>query len=91
MHSWQRSLHTPRNLLLAPCLAGLALAAMGSGHVSDFGELAMQSASVWQRLGQRLDEAGASHADLVKTTVYIVDLDPATYFALYDDEVPARS
>ena len=60
-----------------------------SGQVGDGGGLAMQSASVWQRLGQRLDEAGASYADLVKTTTYIVNLDPRTYFLLYDDGVPA--
>ena len=60
-----------------------------SGQVGDGGGLAMQSASVWQRLGQRLDEAGASYADLVKTTTYIVNLDPSSYFLLYDDGVPA--
>ena len=60
-----------------------------SGQVGDGGGLAMQSASVWQRLGQRLNEAGASYADLVKTTAYIVNLDPGTYFLLYDDGVPA--
>ena len=60
-----------------------------SGQVGDGGGLAMQSASVWQRLGQRLDEAGASYADLVKTTTYIVNLDPSTYFLLYDDGIPA--
>ena len=59
-----------------------------SGQVGDGGGLAMQSASVWQRLGQQLDEAGASYADLVKTTTYIVNLDPSTYFLLYDDGVP---
>ena len=60
-----------------------------SGQVGEGGGLARQSASVWQQLVQRLDEAGASYADLVKTTTYIVDLDPATYFLLYDDGVPA--
>ena len=48
----------------------------------------MQSASVWQRIAQRLEDAGASFSDLVKTTTYIVDLDPATFFALYQDGVP---
>jgi enamine deaminase RidA (YjgF/YER057c/UK114 family) len=59
-----------------------------SGQVGEGGGLAMQSASVWQRMGQRLEEAGASYADLVKTTTYIVNLDPGTYFALYQDGVP---
>ena len=59
-----------------------------SGQVGEGGGLAMQSASVWERMGQRLEEAGASYADLVKTTTYIVNLDPGTYFALYQDGVP---
>jgi enamine deaminase RidA (YjgF/YER057c/UK114 family) len=59
-----------------------------SGQVGEGGGLAMQSASLWQRIAQRLEEAGGSFSDLVKTTTYIVDLDPATFFALYQDGVP---
>ena len=59
-----------------------------AGQVGEGGGLPIQTASVWERIGQRLAEAGATYADLVKTTTYIVDLDPATYFESYRDGVP---
>jgi 2-iminobutanoate/2-iminopropanoate deaminase len=54
-----------------------------SGQVGEGDGLGAQSASVWQRLGQRLEAAGASYSDLVKTTVYIVDFDPDAEINVY--------
>ena len=38
---------------------------------------------MWERIGERLETAGASISDLVKATTYIVDLDPANDLAPY--------
>ena len=60
-----------------------------SGHVGEGEGLTAQTSSVWARIGQRLEEAGASHADLVKTNIYIVDLDPASDLPAYRAGIPA--
>ena len=60
-----------------------------SGQVGAGDGLAAQSASVWERIGQRLEAAGASYADVVKQTTYIVNYDPARDVAAYRDGVPA--
>ena len=60
-----------------------------AGQVGQGEGLTAQTGSVWARIGQRLEEAGASHADLVKTNIYIVDLDPASDLMAYGAGVPA--
>ena len=60
-----------------------------SGQVGQGDGLAAQSASVWERIGQRLEAAGASYADLMKETTYIVNYDPARDLAAYREGVPA--
>ena len=60
-----------------------------AGQVGQGEGLTPQTASVWGRIGQRLEEAGASYADLVKTNIYIVDLDPGSDLTAYRSGVPA--
>ena len=47
-----------------------------SGQVGQGDDLASQTASVYQRVAERLALAGASLKDLVKTNIYIPDFDP---------------
>ena len=54
-----------------------------AGHVGAGDTLADQTAAVWERVSQRLQAAGASLADLVKATTYIVDFDPETDLPAY--------
>ena len=54
-----------------------------AGQVGAGDGVAEQTAAVWERVAQRLDAAGASLADLIKATTYIVDFDPATDLAAY--------
>ena len=54
-----------------------------AGQVGGGDGLADQTAAVWERVGQQLEAAGASFADLVKATTYIVDFDPETDLASY--------
>ena len=54
-----------------------------AGHLGRGEDFGAQVASAWQRIGERLEAAGASLADLVKATTYIVDLDPARDLAPY--------
>ena len=54
-----------------------------AGQVGDGDGLAAQTAAVWERVARRLDAAGASLADLIKATTYIVDFDPATDLPAY--------
>ena len=54
-----------------------------SGQVGGGDGLADQTAAVWGRVGRQLEAAGASFADLVKATTYIVDFDPETDLASY--------
>ena len=54
-----------------------------AGQVGGGDGVAAQTAAVWGRVGEQLDAAGASLADLVKATTYIVDFDPATHLAEY--------
>ena len=54
-----------------------------AGHVGAGDTLAEQTAAVWERVSQRLEAAGASLADLVKATTYIVDFDPETDLPAY--------
>ena len=54
-----------------------------AGQVGTGDTLAEQTATVWQRVAQRLDAAGASLADLVKATTYIVDFDPQADLPAY--------
>lgn len=54
-----------------------------AGQVGDGENLAAQTASVWGRVGQQLERAGASFADMVKATTYVVDFDPATDLPAY--------
>jgi enamine deaminase RidA (YjgF/YER057c/UK114 family) len=54
-----------------------------AGHVGAGDNLAAQTAAVWERVSQRLEAAGASLADLVKATTYIVDFDPETDLPAY--------
>ena len=54
-----------------------------AGQVGGGDGVAAQTAAVWGRVGQQLEAAGASLADLVKATTYIVDFDPATHLAEY--------
>ena len=49
-----------------------------AGQVAGGDSLEAQAAAVWQRVAERLEAAGASLADLVQTTTYIVDFDPDT-------------
>ncbi|MCY4026641.1 MAG: RidA family protein [Acidobacteria bacterium] len=56
-----------------------------AGQVGTGDGLAAQTASVWGRVGERLVEAGASFADVVKATTYIVDFDPDTDLVAYRD------
>ena len=60
-----------------------------SGQVGGGDDLAAQTAAVWDRIGRQLEAAGASYADLVKTTTYIVDLEPGRDLAVYGRNVPA--
>ena len=60
-----------------------------AGQVGQGEGLTAQTGSVWARIGQRLEEADASYADLVKTNIYIVDLDPASDLMAYGAGVPA--
>lgn len=59
-----------------------------SGQVGPGDSVTTQTTAVWERIGQRLQAAGASYADLVKTTTYIVDYNPETDLAAYRDGVP---
>ena len=61
-----------------------------AGQVGQGEGLTAQTGSVWARIGQRLEDAGASYADLVKTNIYIVDLDPASDLMAYGAGVPAE-
>ena len=54
-----------------------------AGQVGPGDTLAAQTAAVWERVSRRLADAGASLADLVKATTYIVDFDPQTDLAAY--------
>ncbi len=54
-----------------------------AGHVGRGDDFGAQVASVWQRVRDRLEAAGASLSDIVKATTYIVDLDPAADLAPY--------
>ena len=54
-----------------------------AGQIAAGDSLAEQTAAVWERVAQRLEAAGASLADLVKATTYIVDFDPETDLAAY--------
>ncbi len=54
-----------------------------AGHVGAGDTLAEQTAAVWERVSQRLEAAGASLADLVKATTYIVDFDPKADLPAY--------
>ena len=54
-----------------------------AGQVGTGDGLAEQTAAVWERVAQQLDAAGASLADLVKATTYIVDFDPETDLPAY--------
>ena len=54
-----------------------------AGQVGPGEDLAAQAAAVWERVAQRLDAAGASLADLIKATTYIVDFDPQTDLPAY--------
>ena len=60
-----------------------------AGQVGQGEGLTAQTGSVWSRISQRLEEAGASYADLVKTNIYIVDLDPESDLTAYRAGVPA--
>jgi len=60
-----------------------------SGQVGAGDGLAAQGAVVWEGISQRLEEAGASLADLVKTTTYIVNFEPAVDMAAYRALYPA--
>jgi enamine deaminase RidA (YjgF/YER057c/UK114 family) len=59
-----------------------------SGQVGPGDGLSAQTAAVWERIGQRLEAAGASHADLVKTTAYLVNYDRDTHLEAYRDGTP---
>ncbi len=54
-----------------------------AGQVGGGDGVAAQTAAVWGRVGAQLEAAGASLADLVKATTYIVDFDPETDLAAY--------
>ena len=54
-----------------------------AGHVGAGDTLATQTAAVWERVSQRLEAAGASLADMVKATTYIVDFDPEADLPAY--------
>ena len=54
-----------------------------AGHVGRGDDFPAQVASVWERVGSRLEAAGASLSDIVKATTYVVDLDPETDLAAY--------
>lgn len=54
-----------------------------AGQVGGGDTLAAQTAEVWGRVERQLETAGASLADLVKATTYIVDFDPGTDLAAY--------
>ncbi|MXZ70366.1 MAG: hypothetical protein F4Z04_02470 [Acidobacteria bacterium] len=54
-----------------------------AGQVGPGDGVAERTAAVWGRVAQRLDAAGASVADLVKATTYIVDFDPETDLPAY--------
>ncbi len=47
-----------------------------SGQIGDGDSLTAQLRSVYTRLGEQLAAAGASYADIVKTTTFIVDYRP---------------
>lgn len=59
-----------------------------SGQVGGGDDLAGQGVAVWERIAQRLEEADATLADLVKTTTYIVDFDPETDMGAYRSIYP---
>ena len=60
-----------------------------AGQVGQGENLSEQTASVWQRIGERLKEASVSYADLVAATTYVVNYQPAGDIALYREGVPA--
>jgi enamine deaminase RidA (YjgF/YER057c/UK114 family) len=59
-----------------------------SGQVGEGDGLGAQAVSVWQRVGQRLEAAGATYGDLVKTTVYLVDFNPDADLSVYGASYP---
>jgi enamine deaminase RidA (YjgF/YER057c/UK114 family) len=54
-----------------------------SGQVGEGGDLAAQTASVYQALAERLEAAGASMTDLVKANTYITDFNPQRDMAAF--------
>ncbi len=59
-----------------------------SGQVGSGDDFAARAATTWDRIGARLREAGASYADLVKTTTYVVGFDPAEHLEPYRRSYP---
>lgn len=59
-----------------------------AGQVGTGNTLEAQTTEVWNRIGQRLADAGATYGDLVKTTTYVVDYDQETDLPAYRDGTP---
>ena len=67
-----------------------------AGDLLDDAPVAAQTERALDNLLAVLDEAGAAPADVLKTTVYLADIDDfdemnATYAAYFDESPPARS
>jgi reactive intermediate/imine deaminase len=66
------------------------------GELLDDAPVADQTEQALENIAAVLDEAGASLDDVLKTTVFLADIDDfeemnGTYATFFDDEPPARS
>lgn len=66
------------------------------GELLDDAPVAEQTEQALENVRAVLDEAGASLSDVLKTTVFLADIDDfdamnGTYGGFFDDEPPARS
>lgn len=67
----------------------------GTGVVVD-GDISVQTTQVMRNIGALLDAAGASFSDVVRTTVFVLDLNDfaamnTVYGRFFEDPAPARS
>ena len=68
--------HAVRSTCRTTVLVSGQVAYEASGTIVGKGDLAAQTRQVYANIGKALEAAGASMQDLVKTTLYVVGLDP---------------
>ena len=68
--------HAVRSSARTTVLVSGQVAYDASGAIVGIGDLAAQTAQVYANIGKALEAAGASMQDVVKTTLFVVGLDP---------------